>query len=156
MNCSMCGGFQKVGSGVLGKGEWCPRCNGGGKEPAPDILDGTTPGPWRVEDGFYPSIKEIIGPSFAISIVMWATDLTESDYLRRIADARLIASAPELAAENAALKAENERLRGVLAEAVRWMKIAPVNTQAFWKYETAMEWTTFISRAEAALGEKKP
>ncbi len=55
-----------------------------------------TPGPWSVTDGHYPSFKEIRGPSFKISVVMWATDLTDDDYRKRDADLRLIAAAPDL------------------------------------------------------------
>lgn len=55
-----------------------------------------TPGPWEVMDSFYPSIKEVVGPSFNVKAVMWATDLTEKDYQERLADLRLIAAAPEL------------------------------------------------------------
>lgn len=55
-----------------------------------------TPGPWTVMDGHYPSFKEISGPSFGITAVMWATDLTEDDYQKRYADLHLIAAAPDL------------------------------------------------------------
>jgi hypothetical protein len=55
-----------------------------------------TPGPWSVTDSHYPSFKEISGPSFKISVVMWATDLTEDDYQKRYADLHLIAAAPDL------------------------------------------------------------
>jgi hypothetical protein len=55
-----------------------------------------TPGPWEVVDGYYPSFKDVTGPSFKISVVMWATDLTEDDYQKRNADLHLIAAAPEL------------------------------------------------------------
>jgi len=55
-----------------------------------------TPGPWEVVDSFYPSIKEVAGPSFNVKAVMWATDLTERDYQERLADLRLIAAAPDL------------------------------------------------------------
>lgn len=57
-----------------------------------------TPGPWSVVDGHYPCFRDIKGPSFGISIVMSATDLTFADYLQREADARLIAAAPDLLA----------------------------------------------------------
>jgi hypothetical protein len=57
-----------------------------------------TPGPWKVVDGHYPSFKNVTGPSFTISVVMWATDLTEADYQKRNADLHLIAAAPELLA----------------------------------------------------------
>ena len=55
-----------------------------------------TPGPWEVIDGFYPSVKEIKGPSFTITAVMLATDLTQKDYKNRHADLHLIAAAPDL------------------------------------------------------------
>jgi len=55
-----------------------------------------TPGPWSVTNGHYPSFKQIRGPSFKISVVMWATDLTEDDYRKRDADMHLIAAAPDL------------------------------------------------------------
>lgn len=55
-----------------------------------------TPGPWTVINSHYPAIQEISGPSFKISCVMWATDLTEDDYQKRNADLHLIAAAPEL------------------------------------------------------------
>jgi hypothetical protein len=55
-----------------------------------------TQGSWSVIDGHYPSFKEISGPSFKISVVMWATDLTEDDYRKRDADLHLIAAAPDL------------------------------------------------------------
>jgi hypothetical protein len=59
-------------------------------------MDKFTPGPWEVVDGHYPSFKNVTGPSFTISVVMWATDLTEADYQKRNADLHLIAAAPEL------------------------------------------------------------
>jgi len=55
-----------------------------------------TPGPWEVVDSFYPSMKEVAGPSFNVKAVMWSTDLTERDYQERLADLRLIAAAPDL------------------------------------------------------------
>ena len=55
-----------------------------------------TQGPWAVTQSHYPSITEISGPSFGIKAVMWATDLTEEDYQKRLADLRLIAAAPDL------------------------------------------------------------
>ena len=55
-----------------------------------------TPGPWEVINGYYPGFKEVSGPSFKISCVMSAIDITEADYLKRIADLSLIAAAPEL------------------------------------------------------------
>lgn len=59
-------------------------------------MSGYTKGPWRLQDGHYPSMKEINGPSFNITVVMSATDISFEEYLRRDADARLIAAAPDL------------------------------------------------------------
>jgi len=56
------------------------------------------PGSWSVVDGQYPSIKEVRGPSLKISCVMWASDLTEEDFVERDSDLALIASAPDLLA----------------------------------------------------------
>lgn len=55
-----------------------------------------TAGPWAIVDGHYPCMKEVIGPSFKINIVMSATDLDINDFLKRSADAQLIAAAPDL------------------------------------------------------------
>ena len=55
-----------------------------------------TPGPWKVLDTQTPCIKEVYGPSFRISCVMWANDLSEADFAKRNADLALIAAAPEL------------------------------------------------------------
>lgn len=51
-----------------------------------------TPGPWEVVDGYYPAFKELRGPSFKVSVVMFATDLTEADYQARNADLHHIAA----------------------------------------------------------------
>tara|TARA_R110000868_G_scaffold29733_3_gene110536 strand:- start:138 stop:443 length:306 start_codon:yes stop_codon:yes gene_type:complete len=59
-----------------------------------------TPGPWSVVDGYYPGFKEITGPSFKLSVVMLAIDLTEDSYQKRTADLNLIAAAPENYASN--------------------------------------------------------
>lgn len=57
-----------------------------------------TPGPWSVgRDSNYPSSFGIIeGPSFPISYVLYATDVTFEMGEQRDRDARLIASAPAL------------------------------------------------------------
>jgi hypothetical protein len=55
-----------------------------------------TPGPWEVVQGHYPSFKDVVGPSFKLSVVMSATDLDQTDYEARLADLHLIASAPDL------------------------------------------------------------
>ena len=55
-----------------------------------------TRGPWEIVDSFYPSFKEIRGPSFKVSVVMYATDLDESDYSSRMGDLRLMSAAPDL------------------------------------------------------------
>jgi hypothetical protein len=75
-----------------------------------------TPGPWKVVDGHYPSFKEVTGPSFKISVVMWATDLTEADYQKRNADLHLIAAAPELKGV-----AENFEISGPDLDGLVWL-----------------------------------
>ena len=55
-----------------------------------------TPGPWKIVGTIYTSIKEISGPSFKVSAVLWATDLNEKDFQKRMADMCLIAAAPDL------------------------------------------------------------
>ena len=54
---------------------------------------------WMVVNSETPCIKKIIGPSFNIMCVMWATDLTEKDYQEREDDLHLIAAAPRLFCE---------------------------------------------------------
>jgi hypothetical protein len=73
-----------------------------------------TPGPWAVVDGYYPSFKQVTGPSFKVSAVMWATDLTEVDYQKRNADLHLIAAAPDLLE---ALKLCESNISSLLASA---------------------------------------
>ena len=51
---------------------------------------------WRIGDGGAPAIRTVEGPPFGISVVMWATDLTDEDYWDRWAALNLIAAAPEL------------------------------------------------------------
>ncbi len=78
------------------------------------LAEAATKGEWAVVDGHYPSFKELTGPSFSVSVVMFATDLTDADTDQREADLQYIAFAnPE---RILALIAENERLRGVLDE----------------------------------------
>jgi hypothetical protein len=55
------------------------------------------PEKWEVVDHpVYPSFKDLIGPSFKVSVVMHATDLTFGDYLRRDADLHLMSAAPDM------------------------------------------------------------
>lgn len=64
------------------------------------LLDDATPGPWVVEEnGPSWGWVEVKGPSFKVSGPTQATDLTYEDTAIRKNDARLIALAPELAAE---------------------------------------------------------
>ena len=72
------------------------------------LAEAATKGEWAVVDGHYPSFKELTGPSFSVSVVMFATDLTDADTDQREADLQYIAAAnPE---RILALIAENERL----------------------------------------------
>ncbi|MBK8688983.1 MAG: hypothetical protein IPN24_11260 [Betaproteobacteria bacterium] len=51
-----------------------------------------TPGPWRRRGwALIPAFKDLRGPSFKVSVVMFATDLTEADYQARNADLHHIA-----------------------------------------------------------------
>jgi hypothetical protein len=65
---------------------------------AQDVAAKHTPGPWVVgRDSNYPSSFGIIeGPSFPISYVLWATDVTRAMGEQRDRDAALIAAAPDL------------------------------------------------------------
>lgn len=51
---------------------------------------------WSVIDGYYPGFREISGPSFKISVVVGAADITTEQSLQREAEVRLIAAAPEM------------------------------------------------------------
>ena len=56
-----------------------------------------TPGPWAVElnkNAF--GWVDVDGPSFSVDGPTMATDLTAADMAQRIADARLIAAAPDM------------------------------------------------------------
>ena len=66
-----------------------------------------TPGPWQV------SGSSIVAGEICIAAIEDDGGY-EAPYDEREANAALIARAPELLAENAALKADNERLRGEL------------------------------------------
>ena len=75
------------------------------------LAEDATKGEWAVVDGHYPSFKELTGPSFSVSVVMFATDLTDADTDKREADLQYIAFAnPE---RILALIAENERLQRI-------------------------------------------
>jgi hypothetical protein len=54
---------------------------------------------WSVVDGHYPCFRNIEGPSFPISCVMWATDFSEIDYVRRKTELELIAALRNAAEE---------------------------------------------------------
>ena len=54
---------------------------------------------WSVVDGHYPCFRNIEGPSFPISCVMWATDMNEIDYVNRKTELELIAALRNAAEE---------------------------------------------------------
>lgn len=78
-----------------------------------------TQGKWEVADGYYPSLKEIKGPSFNLSIVASATDLDFKDYMARTSDAEHIA-----ACNPTTILALISRLRAAEkdAERYRWIR----------------------------------
>ncbi len=82
------------------------------------LLDDATPGPWAVDStSNHVGMREISGPSLTCRGFTIATDV---DYRRAAlieADARLIALAPQLAAEVISLREREARL----VEALRWM-----------------------------------
>ena len=90
-----------------------------------ELARAATPGPISVIDGYYPSFKELSGLSFKVSVVMWAADLTEADYLKRDADLNYMAAAynalPELLAANEALTKERDALAKD-AERLEWLE----------------------------------
>ena len=78
------------------------------------IMDGVTPGPWKFEE-----IKDDeYGPSFLVEYggakVLFSSDEGDANVFRFIADRQLVQA---LAAERAALRAENEWLRHQINEA---------------------------------------
>lgn len=76
---------------------------------------------WEVVDHpAYPSFKVLRGPSFTVSVVMAATDLTFDDYLRRDADLKLMAAAPDLlrACRKALYAIKGREHDGFLREAI--------------------------------------
>lgn len=75
-----------------------------------DILDGTTPGKWEVENN-----RVVSDDGHDICYLVIHAGL---ERLSDVPNGKLIAAAPDLAAENAALRAENKRLRGALVKAV--------------------------------------
>ena len=70
------------------------------------ILDGTTPGPWRVIEGSFE------GVCAGENTVVYKIEMPGGGVISK-ANAALISAAPSLAAENEKLKAENARLREV-------------------------------------------
>jgi len=77
-----------------------------------DLLAGTTPGPWVAQDVGNDAEWEVVKPDPTVTDGCWYVAMTydDADSGSAEANARLIASAPDLAAENARLRAEVERL----------------------------------------------
>lgn len=101
-----------------------------------------TSGPWEIVDhSHYPSIKVLRGPSFHVSVVMAATDLTFEDYLQRSADLELMSAAPYL------LEA--------LEACTRWMEMLRDSGDAgFWDWGKDSEYTAAIAVIRKAKGEQ--
>lgn len=51
---------------------------------------------WHVAPGHHPGILEIVGPSFKISVITEAFDLTPEQSAQRVADAHILAAAQDM------------------------------------------------------------
>ena len=71
--------------------------------------------PWAVVDGYYPGFRELHGASFKVSVVMSATDLDLDTAMKREDDLQLMASAPALRDEVAALRLQLTASESLLA-----------------------------------------
>jgi hypothetical protein len=72
-----------------------------------------TPGPWAVERNKRTwGWVDVVGPSLGVGGPTQATDLTLADEVKRIAEAHLIAAAPDLYAELVSLMAAYAECNG--------------------------------------------
>ena len=83
-----------------------------------------THGPWQIVDGHSPCFREIVGPSFEISVCILATDITFEDVIQRESDMALIAAAPDI------LAALKETLRILRANGDNFGKAAQLQADA--------------------------
>ena len=82
-----------------------------------------TPGPWAVERNKRTwGWVDVVGPSLGVGGPTQATDLTLADEVKRIAEAHLIAAAPDLYAALEAIR-DNEVVRAVCPSPL-WGKMA--------------------------------
>lgn len=65
-------------------------------QPERGMIMSYTKGPWRVVEADTPGVLYISGPAQTLTIITTALDLDFADYVKRTADAQLIAAAPEL------------------------------------------------------------
>ena len=78
-----------------------------------------TPGQRAVVDGHYPAFKELDGLSFKVSVVMFATDLTEKDYQARNADLSFLALC-DPATVAALVRIARAAVEGTITDALRY------------------------------------
>jgi hypothetical protein len=73
-----------------------------------------TPGPWKsVHDPHYPGMMVVEGPEMPITIITSAIGVDFKSYVRRVANAHLIAAAPDLLA---ALEACESAMQSCMAD----------------------------------------
>lgn len=51
---------------------------------------------WKVVTGYYPGFLEIVGASFKVSVVTYATNLTLDDHIARVRDAHIMAASKDM------------------------------------------------------------
>lgn len=88
-----------------------------------------TPGPWAVERNKRTwGWVDVVGPSLGVGGPTQATDLTLADEVKRIAEAHLIAAAPDLYAALEAIR-DNEVVRAICPSPL-WGKMADAMIKA--------------------------
>jgi hypothetical protein len=115
---------------------------------AKKLLEGTTPGPWKVGRGenniFYGENRQIC------SIGYFESGNVEETASQNKANARLIAAAPDLAARVDELEADNRRLREALQRSVAAMELCIKMVNGSYAHAAVLEGEAEIHKAIAA------